>query len=212
MKKFFKYLFYIIIVSIFASVCRLLVLYLMTGELGQKPHIQTKQTLTYKDIDLGWAKTSLPFSLEENSQQAIKMKEAINNAFNAQIVNDIKLYQGTYNSKEFSLGIGRNVYIPSLSLTQNATENSFRDSITGAGLDAKTAEQAVQKAQKSEENGIIKYAYVSEAKIQNTPAVFGIVTCAKGNNLLILFGNGMNTPLNKDILTNAVNKTECFPQ
>ena len=131
MKKFFKYLFYIIIVSIFASVCRLLVLYLMTGELGQKPHIQTKQTLTYKDIDLGWAKTSLPFSLEENSQQAIKMKEAINNAFNAQIVNDIKLYQGTYNSKEFSLGIGRNVYIPSLSLTQNATENSFRDSITG---------------------------------------------------------------------------------
>lgn len=212
MKKFFKYLFYIIIVSIFASVCRLLVLYLMTGELGQKPHIPTIQNLTYKDIDLGWVKTSLPFSLKENSQQALKMKEFINNAFNAQIVSDIKLYQGTYNSKEFSLGIGNNIYIPSFSLTQNSAENSFRDSITGAGIDSETAEEAVQKAQKSEENGIIKYAYVSEAKIQNTPSVFGILTCAKENNLLMLWGLGRNTPLNKDILTNAINKTECFPQ
>lgn len=198
-----------IIIAIFLPIFMIILfLFLNPNRLALEPHSAIQPIQKYEKIDLGWGQTSLPFSLNEDISKELQMKNAINNEANSPIIQNMKIYTGTYNGNDFYLGISNSSYKPSFSLDM---DNGFIGTITGAGIEPQIAEQALKHANKTEENGIIKYSYTSEAKIKNIPAVFGIVTCKKENNIIVLWGFGINNSLNKAILTTAVNETICFP-
>lgn len=198
----------IIVVILLPVFMTILFLFLNPHGPSYGPHTNRQPILKFEKIDLGWLQTSLPFSLNEDVSTELKMKNAVNNAANSQVVQKVKIYTGTYNKNDFYLGISNSSYNSSFSLD---IDNGFIGTITGAGIERQIAEEALKHAKKTEENGIKKYSYTSEAKIKDIPAVFGIVICKKGNNNIVLWGFGKNNSLNKDILNTAVTEIVCFP-
>ncbi len=208
MKKVLKWTIYIVLMILGGLAGRVLVVYSMTGHLALSPRQAVNTNLTYTDVNLGWIKTSLPFSLQEDKQQALHIKETINTTQHAQAVQDIKMYTGTYNPQTFAFMLETIAYAPTI--TPDLL-NGIAGIIAGAGFET-DAKRAMQQAQSQKENGSIKYLYQTRTKFKNTPAVFGTVLCAKGNTVAILFGNGNDTPQNRDIINHILSNTVCFPQ
>lgn len=169
--------------------------------------------LIYKQVNYGWLKTSLPFTLKKDVQQASLAKNTMNAVylalFRTQVITQLELYSNRqeHTAKKFRLDITYMATIPGIkhqaidTLTSALTKEGFKQQAT----------QAAKKAQRTKENGAIKYSYQTEAKHKNKTTVLVAISCTKNNTDLILLGYGEDTPQNKKFIEHILAKTECFP-
>jgi hypothetical protein len=202
MKKILKPILYIILILLGGLIGKLLVNYSMTGQFGSN-HCSSCQE--YENKDLGWLKTSLPFSLQADQT----LKNQIANSQFQEAIESVQTYKGTYDKKLFALAISHIVYASTIKpdpLTVLAS------TIAGSGYDKNEVNNAIKNAIKSNENGSIKYKYQVEASVGNSPSIFGIVLCVKNNQSILVWAQGYNTKQNKDIVNHVLNDTVCFTE
>ncbi len=202
MKKILKPILYTILILLGFFVGKFLVNYSMTGRFISD---YCNSCQEYEIKNLGWLKTSLPFSLQ--ADQTLK-NEFANTQFQ-EAVESMETYKGTYDKKLFFLSISHLVYASTI---KPNPLTAFASSVGGSGYDKNEVDKAIKNAIKSNENGSIKYKYHTEAPVGNSPAVFGIIICVKNNQSIMLWAQGYNTKQNKDIINHVLSETVCFPE
>ena len=189
--------------KVFLTVC--CVLFIIAGIYFAVRLLGADKPLAYKEINLGWAKTSLPFALWQNPQAKLMM-QVLNDGSSE--LRDTELYLSLYDKKKFSMMV---LYAEFDSASKIHPKQNLADSISNAGFKSE-AKQAFKHAQYTKENGAIKYSYQTETKLSNTPLLLVSVSCTKGRKTANFFGVGKNTPENKEIVEHFLAETECFPE